>query len=339
MEPVYTQGVWLAELLQSNTRDYESFWLLATHIGDPKAAFLLVFPPVFYLHRRTGIAVLWVAAVSEWLNLIFKWVLFGERPYWWIGQSGLFVKNSPSVQQFQSTCETGPGSPSGHAMVTAAVWWVVVSALASFLRSRSGSRILAAVPYVFYVLLLGAVGLSRVFILAHFPHQVIAGILTGTMLGVILNRTVPDCRPLLFFLCISMALLFGAVLMHAGLKMVGIDLAWSIALAKRWCSKSKWVRMDTNPFSSLSRDAGALLGLGLAQFWKPGGWALPWVPKTLCMALSSMALSYVSRVPLPTAPALLYYSLFFLKFVIVPQVVMVLVPGLVHLLTAKPRRD
>lgn len=113
----------------------------------------------------------------------------------------------------------------------------------------------------------------------------------------------------------------------------------SVALAKRWCSKSEWVRMDTNPFSSLSRDAGVLLGLGLAQFWKPGGWALPWIPKTLCMALSSMALYHVSRFPLPTVPALLFYSLFFLKYVLVPQIVMVLVPGLVHLLTAKPKRD
>lgn len=43
----------------------------------------------------------------------------------------------------------------------------------------SRSKILAAIPYLFYMLLLGAVGLSRVFILAHFPHQVIAGILTG----------------------------------------------------------------------------------------------------------------------------------------------------------------
>lgn len=113
----------------------------------------------------------------------------------------------------------------------------------------------------------------------------------------------------------------------------------SITLAKRWCSQSEWVRMDTTPFSSLSRDVGVLLGLGLAQFWKPGGWALPWVPKTLCIALSSMALYHVSHFPLPTTPALLFYSLFFLKYVLVPQVVMVLVPGLVYLLTAKLKKD
>ncbi|XP_072523356.1 glucose-6-phosphatase 3 [Salminus brasiliensis] len=339
MEAVYTQGVRVAEALQTNTRRFEDLWLFSTHLGDPKAAFLIVFPLAFYLHRRSGVAVLWVAALSEWLNLLLKWILFGQRPYWWIGESRLFVKNTPQVEQFQSTCETGPGSPSGHAMVTGAVWWVVVSSLASFLRSRTGSKILAAMPYLFYALLLAAVGLSRIFILAHFPHQVIGGVLAGVMLGVLLNRTVPEGRLLLFFLCSSMALLLGALLMYAGLEVLGIDLSWSISLAKRWCSKSEWVRMDTAPFSSLTRDAGSLLGLGLAQFWKPGGWALPWIPRTLCLALASLALFHISRFPLPTVPALLFYSLFFLKYTIVPQVVMVMVPGLVHLLTAKPKRD
>lgn len=38
---------------------------------------------------------------------------------------------------------------------------------------------LSAVPYLVYVLMLVAVGLSRVFILAHFPHQVVAGAISG----------------------------------------------------------------------------------------------------------------------------------------------------------------
>ncbi|KAK2876997.1 hypothetical protein QQF64_004153 [Cirrhinus molitorella] len=339
MESIYRQGVWMAEELQLRTGSYEDFWLVSSHLGDPKAAVLLVFPVVFNIHRRTGIAVLWVAALSEWLNLVFKWVLFGERPYWWIGQSGLFSTNPPKVQQFLSTCETGPGSPSGHAMITGAVWWVIVSSLASFFHARTGSKVLAAVPYLLYAVFLGCVGLSRIFILAHFPHQVIAGFLTGVLLGIFLKRTVPECRPLLFFFCFSVTLLFGALLMHGALQNIGVDLSWSISLAKSWCSRSEWIRMDTTPFSSLNRDAGVLLGLGLAEHWKPGGWALPWVPRTLCLALSSIALHYISSFPVPTAPALLFYSLFFLKYSIVPQVVMVLVPGFVHLLTAKPKRE
>lgn len=339
MESIYRQGVEMAEELQRRSRSCEGLWLIASHLGDPKAAVLLVFPLVFHTHRRTGIAVLWVAALSEWLNLVLKWILFGERPYWWIGHSGLFSKNPPKVQQFMSTCETGPGSPSGHAMVTAAVWWVIVSFLASFFHTRTGSKILAAVPYLLYAVFLACVGLSRIFILAHFPHQVIGGLLAGVLLGVFLNRTVPEDRSLLFFFRFSLTLLFGALLMHGALQKIGVDLSWSISLAKRWCSRPEWIRMDTAPFSSLNRDAGVLLGLGLAQYWKPGGWALPWVPRTLCVALSSIALHYISSFPVPTVPPLLFYSLFFLKYSIVPQVVMVLVPGFVHLLTAKPKRE
>lgn len=339
MEEIYTQGVWMAEGLQQRTKTQEKFWLTVTHMGDPKAAFLLVFPFTYFINRRAGVAVLWMAAISEWLNLVFKWLLFGERPFWWIGESRLFVNNQPKIHQFPSTCETGPGSPSGHAMVTAAVWWVIVSSLGSFLYSRSHSVLLSAAPYVLYVVMLVAVGISRIFILAHFPHQVVAGSITGFILGIVLSCRVPEGRPLLFFFSLSFGLLFGALMLHAGLKQLGIDPSWSIALAKKWCSHAEWIRLDTVPFSSLTRDCGALLGLGLAQYWKPGGWSLPWAPRALSMAVSSMGLYHVNRLPLPVQPQSLFYGLFFVKFVLVPLIVMVLVPGLVHLLTFKKKKD
>ncbi|KAM6964341.1 glucose-6-phosphatase 3 [Tautogolabrus adspersus] len=337
MEALHTQGIRIAESLQQRTISQTDLWLLVTHLGDPKAAFLLVFPFTYFISKRAGVAVIWVAAITEWLNLVFKWMLFGERPFWWIGESGLFVNKQPQVQQFSSTCETGPGSPSGHAMVTAAVWWVVVSWLGSFLYSRTHSVVVSAVPYLLYVLMLVAVGLSRIFILAHFPHQVIAGSITGFILGIILGRRVPEGRPLLFFFMLSTGLLVCTVMLHAGLQQLGINLSWSIALAKKWCSHAKWIRLDTAPFSSLTRDCGALLGLGMAQYWRPGGFSLPWAPRALSLAVSSMGLYHVHRLPLPVQPQGLFYGLFFVKYVIVPQIVMVLVPGVVHLLTHRKK--
>lgn len=73
MEAVYTQGIWMAESLQQRTISQQKLWLVVTHIGDPKAAFLLVFPFTYFISKRSGVAVLWVAAISEWLNLVFKW--------------------------------------------------------------------------------------------------------------------------------------------------------------------------------------------------------------------------------------------------------------------------
>lgn len=73
MESVYTQGIWFAESLQQKTMDHQKLWLIITHIGDPKAAVLLVFPLTYFISQRTGITVLWVAAISDWLNLVVKW--------------------------------------------------------------------------------------------------------------------------------------------------------------------------------------------------------------------------------------------------------------------------
>ncbi|CAB1338372.1 unnamed protein product [Coregonus sp. 'balchen'] len=339
MEAIHTQGIWMAEALQQRTKSQDKLWLIATHIGDPKAAFLLVFPMTYFLNRRTGFAVVWVAAISEWLNLVFKWMLFGERPFWWVGESHLFDKNPPKLHQFASTCETGPGSPSGHAMVTAAVWWVMASSLGSLLYSYTRSVLLSAVPYLLYLLGLVAVGLSRIFILAHFPHQVIAGSLTGQKVPVLLHswgssepsgsRRSPSgvfCEFQLWATpqCFPNPLRTDT----AGLRPV-----------LKWCSHSEWIRLDTAPFSSLTRDCGAILGLGLAQYWKPGGYTLPWAPRALCLALCSMALYHVHRLPLPIQPQPLFYFLFFIKFTIVPQVVMIYVPGFVHLLTHKKKKE
>ncbi|KAL2078657.1 hypothetical protein ACEWY4_026342 [Coilia grayii] len=339
MDAIHAHGIRIAESLQASTKAYEQTWLFASHLSDPKAAFLLIFPLTYFFNRRTGVAVVWVAAISEWLNLVFKWILFGERPYWWVKESRLFVKNPPQLQQFPSTCETGPGNPSGHAMVTAAVWWVMASSLASCLHARTRSKLVAGVPYLCYFLVLLVIGLSRIFILAHFPHQVIAGSLTGVVLGVYLSRYIPESHSLLFFLRISASVLVGTLVLHTALEKIGIPLSWSVALAKKWCAHPEWVRLDTSPFSSLMRDCGALIGLGLAQSWKPGGWSLPRATRALCLALSAMALHHINRYSLPATNPVLFYILFFIKYTIVPQVVMLFIPGVVHFLTSKVKKD
>lgn len=232
--------------------------------------------------------------------------------------------------------------------------------------------------------MLVAVGLSRIFILAHFPHQVIAGslaglsfvtlckhihicgelviktiIILGFILGIILSRRVPQGRSLLF---IGIVLLLGTITLHAGLQWLGIKLSWwaltfvvchdmfcevmksfkplhrSIPLAKKWCSRAEWIRMESAPFSALTRDCGALLGLGLAQCWRPCGWPLSRAPRALSLAISSMGLYHINRLPLPLQPQGLFYGCFLLKHLLVPQLVMVLVPGLIYLFTPKRKQ-
>lgn len=47
------------------------------------------------------------------------------------------------------------------------------------------------------------------------------------------------------------------------LKLLDIDLLWSVPKAKKWCANPDWINIDTTPFAGLVRNLGALFGLGL----------------------------------------------------------------------------
>ncbi|XP_065765432.1 glucose-6-phosphatase 3 isoform X1 [Muntiacus reevesi] len=264
MESTLGAGIAMAEALQNQLPWLENVWLWVTFLGDPKSLFLFYFPAAYYASRRVGIAVLWISLITEWLNLVFKWFLFGDRPFWWVHESGYYSQAPAQVHQFPSSCETGPGSPSGHCMITGAALWPIMTAISSQMATRAHSRWVRVIPSLAYCTFLLAVGLSRVFLLAHFPHQVLAGLITGAVLGWLMTPQVPMERELSFYGLTSLALLLGASLIYWTLFTLGLDLSWSINLASKWCERPEWVHLDSRPFASLSRDSGAALGLGIA---------------------------------------------------------------------------
>ncbi|XP_062937254.1 glucose-6-phosphatase 3 isoform X3 [Cynocephalus volans] len=137
MESTLGAGIAMAEALQNQLPWLENVWLWVTFLGDPKILFLFYFPAAYYTSRRVGIAVLWISLITEWLNLVFKWFLFGDRPFWWVHESGYYNQAPAQVHQFPSSCETGPGSPSGHCMVTGAALWPIMTALSSQVATRA----------------------------------------------------------------------------------------------------------------------------------------------------------------------------------------------------------
>ncbi|XP_057681611.1 glucose-6-phosphatase catalytic subunit 1-like isoform X1 [Corythoichthys intestinalis] len=269
MDLVHSWGVELVLHLQTTYSSYEGLFSLASTVADLHTTYFYFFPIWFHLRRETGLRLIWVAVIGDWINLVLKWILFGERPYWWVHETNFYgARAAPLLQQFPITCETGPGSPSGHAMGAAGVWYVMVTAILAMAKDRQCPPSLYKVLNVVLWVLMGLVALvvcmSRVYMAAHFPHQVIAGIITGTLVAEVLSKVkwIYNANLRIYTLTTILLTTF-AVGFYVLLKALGVDLLWTLQKAQRWCARAEWVHMDSTPFASLLRNMGSLLGLGL----------------------------------------------------------------------------
>ncbi|XP_075299425.1 glucose-6-phosphatase 3 [Opisthocomus hoazin] len=336
MDALHATGIRFAEVLQSGPPWMEKFWISVTSLADPKCIFTICFPLAYFLDHKVGVSVLWIGLVSEWLNVVLKWFLFGERPFWWVHESGFASEGMVTLRQFPVSCETGPGSPSGHCMITGAALWPLVSALTALASRRCASTAARLTPPGAYALLLLAIGLSRVFVLAHFPHQVVGGILAGAALGWGLQARTPVARSPGFFAAAALALLLGSVALHSAVIAAGIDIDWSICLAAEWCSDPAWLRRDTRPFASICRDAGSAAGLGLAAAFPPRrGKRLDPRQRLAGAVLAVGAVQALHRLPQPT-DGTLWYGTSFLRYAAGPWLVASLLPRLLLSLARSP---
>lgn len=280
---LYDYSIPAISSLQNLLSDQAPFMQLMSVVFDPKYAFLIYSPLAFLLDQKTGKKLILTTVLAEWLNQVLKWLLHGERPYWYVHSSGHFDPKQTPIKQFPITCELGPGHPSGHAMVTAAVWYIILSsgleAWKSFIAPpQSDTKTTSAVDqetqattearnrnatmgiWSFYALLLIVVSVSRVFLGCHFPHQCLA----GATLGLILARWVSrlETEPI-HFIAASGLLFITAFGTFGLLQALGLDPSWTIKLATTHCEKREYIHLDTAPFFSIMRYCGFALGCGL----------------------------------------------------------------------------
>uniref|UniRef100_A0A915EXJ3 glucose-6-phosphatase n=1 Tax=Echinococcus canadensis TaxID=519352 RepID=A0A915EXJ3_9CEST len=110
----------------------------------------------------------------------------GERPFWWVKSH---KSANLTLKQFDITCETGPGSPSGHCMVFVAGWLPLI------LYIKHRRKKLGATLYSLLIICTIVVGVSRLYTATHFPHQVIEGSVAGKSLP----TSFPNCFTTLHF--------------------------------------------------------------------------------------------------------------------------------------------
>uniref|UniRef100_A0A8C6QDD3 Glucose-6-phosphatase n=2 Tax=Nannospalax galili TaxID=1026970 RepID=A0A8C6QDD3_NANGA len=338
MNTLHDFGIRSTHYLQVNYQDSEDWFVLVSRIADLRNAFYVLFPIWFHLQEIVGIKLLWVAVVGDWFNLVFKWILFGQRPYWWVLDTDYYRNTSvPMIKQFPVTCETGPGSPSGHAMGTAGVYYVIVTSTLAIFRGKKkptfGFRYLNVILWLGYWAVQLNVCLSRIYLAAHFPHQVVAGVLSGIAVAEAFSHIQGIYNTSLRKYFIITFFLFGFALgFYLLLKGLGVDLLWTLEKAKRWCERPEWVLIDTTPFASLFKNLGTLLGLGLAlnsSMYQDSckgrlGRRLPF--RLSCIGASLVLLHLFDSLKPPSQIELIFYVLSFCKSATVPFASVSLIP-------------
>ncbi|XP_041459262.1 glucose-6-phosphatase 2-like [Lytechinus variegatus] len=269
MDQIQRAEITLLQNLQETFPDHETLILAISRFGAPKNAFLLCFPIAFCVFgARSGLQILWVAVISEWLNAVLKWLMMGQRPYWWVMESPVYMgEERPFLKQFKITCETGPGCPSGHAMVTTAVWFVFVSSLnemiLSEVKNSRNAKMATRITWTLYGIGSVLVCVSRVYTATHFPHQVILGSVTGVLLASVIRQYPVENYGFGSYFLLGLFFLVSIFIEYYLISLVGLDPAWSFKLALKRCVYREWVHMDTTLFYAISRDVGAFVFAGM----------------------------------------------------------------------------
>lgn len=319
MEMLHEQSLPTIELLQTSFPDKKEFMINISTLFDPRYVFLIYAPILFAINKRVGHRTIIALTLAEWANQVLKWLLAGERPYWYVRERAheravAAVNSSASasatiatgiesydyarlltaatattttggssqqleIKQFPVTCELGAGSPSGHAMVTATVWYILIDA---YLRgelpalSRANYSLiepysnpiankLAKLSWSIYTLMLVMVSLSRVYLACHFPHQCLCGALLGVAVARLVAEKLPMERLEKRHFCLATCFMFATALGTYGLlRSLGVNPLWSVDKGMRWCVKKEYIHLDTTPFFSMMRYLGFCLGCGLA---------------------------------------------------------------------------
>ncbi len=158
MASVLDFGVRFIALFQSLGTWLETPMKLFSFLGT-EDFFMVALPIIYWCYNTTlGIQVGLILMLSNSINCFLKVSFHGPRPYW----------ISSAVKGLAS--ETSFGNPSNHVQTATVLWGTVAAYL------RKGWAGWAAGALVLLI------GLSRMYLGVHFPHDVLVGLLVGLAL-------------------------------------------------------------------------------------------------------------------------------------------------------------
>ncbi len=157
MESIHQMGIACIIALQGLGGWLEIPMKLFSFLGS-EVFFLLALPIIYWsINANAGLRIGMILLVSGSLNDTLKLAFHGPRPFWF----------STQVHAFSS--ETSFGVPSGHSQIAVSLWGMAASLV---------GRPWAWAVAVFLIFL---IGLSRLYLAAHFPHDVLTGWALGAL--------------------------------------------------------------------------------------------------------------------------------------------------------------
>ncbi|XP_022817074.1 glucose-6-phosphatase 2 [Spodoptera litura] len=280
MEQIYAFGVACIEVIQYWLADYDGFFELVNKVFDPEHMIDILFPLMTIIDSVFAAQLLLCLAFGGWLNAVMKWWFLEDRPYWWVRETTFYPSSSrPVLRQTLQTCETGPGSPSGHTSTAAMILILVLMWLSHVMYDRKQWCFWwwKSVMYPFCGLALISVILARIFIATHFPHQCLIGALVGAFVAPALciyisdpfiwrygiHATYETRRAVAWHILGAVTTIIVAGLTYLSLLWCGLDPQWTVKLAFRWCENPESIRVSTTPLYALVHATGSLLGWAL----------------------------------------------------------------------------
>jgi membrane-associated phospholipid phosphatase len=254
MESLWNSGISLILWLQ------QPAWLLLpmkffSFLGSEEF-FMLLLPVLYWsvdtsLGMRVGLTLM----LNVGINDVFKMAMHGPRPYWF----------SPQVQALSA--ETSFGVPSGHSQNAVVIW----GTLANWLRTSTGWAVA-----IFFIVM---IGISRLYLGVHFPHDVLLGWTLGAIVLWLVNRYWESVEAWAKAQSLARQILwsFGASMLMLSLSVVTFFVMQGWQMPAEWLaniSSSAEPELPT-PISlgSALTSSGVLFGLlaGLAWLRTKGG--------------------------------------------------------------------
>lgn len=227
-----------------------------------------------------GLRALGALLASDFANHLFKWAFHAPRPYW----------VDPQVRALST--ETSYGIPSGHAQTGVAFWGYHANTL-----RRAWAWAAAA------VIVLG-ISISRVYLGVHFPHDVVAGWVSGALVLAVYLWLQPRAAAWLRSRSpglqvaaaagISVAMVLVALAVRAAIGGIADPPAWEAQAAAAYAPVPGGRATGTRDLNGLMVLVGMAFGAGtgaaLARRSVPFDARGPWASRILRFALGIIVL-------------------------------------------------